>query len=189
MIGSSRMGNIRRRESWHVTLDTAIVLASYAANAGFEFAALTRMASLAALPVIIDFLRGTRVEMRIMAGDASQFVGTPLKAPAGMHLFDMANRFLLIVELGGLDINGNKRMQREAGTIIRKRPISFLDAEFSLQMTLLAHLFAPHRVQVERVDDRVIQTINFRKAFPFPNVDLSWTMAALAADRIALEDR
>src|SRR5713101_3294964 len=131
------------------------------------------MASQAALTIITDFLRGLGEVMRIVAGNAAQFLAARLKAPAGIHLLHMADRLLLVEELSGPDINGNKLVQGKARTIIRQPPILFLDAEFPLEMTLLAHSFAPHRLQVERVDDRVIDTVDIAEAFSFPNVNLS----------------
>ena len=147
------------------------------------------MASLAALSVIIYFLRGFGIEMRIMAGNAAQFVATRLKATAGIHLFDVANGFLLVKPLGRRDVNGNKCLQGEAGTIIRQRLIPFLDAKLSLQMTLLAYAFAQHGLEMKRIDDCVIEAVYCRTALPFLNMNLPGTMTALAADRIALENR
>jgi hypothetical protein len=147
------------------------------------------MASLAALSVIIYFLRGFGIEMRIMAGNAAQFVATRLKSTAGIHLFDVANGFLLVKPLGGSHINGNKCVQGEAGTIIRQRLIPFFDAKLSLQMTLLAHAFTQHRLEANGVDNRVIEPVNCRMALPFLNMNLPGTMTTLAADRIALENR
>src|SRR5262249_10301246 len=137
MIGSCRVGNIGSGESRHVALDATVLFAFQTADAGFKLTALIRMASLAALSIIADFRRGVREVMRIVAGDASQLVTTRLKAPAGIHLLHMADRFLLVKGPSWPDINGNKLVQGKARAIIVQPPIPFLDAEFSLEMTLL----------------------------------------------------
>ena len=189
MIGGSRMGNIGSGKSRHVALDTAVLLAFQAADVDRQLAAVILMASLATLPIIVDFLGASGVVMRIMAGNASQFVTTGLKATAGIHLFDVAHGFLLVKQLGWTDINGNKCVQGQAGTIICQRPIPFFDTVLSLEMTLLAHPLAHYGFEATWVDDRVIEAFNFRVALPFPNVDFPGTMTALAADGIALENR
>src|SRR5438034_2268370 len=129
MIGGGGMGNIGSDESRHVTLDAAVLLAFRAADVGGQLAAVLLMASEAALSVIIDSFRGFRVEMGIMAGNATQFLATRLKTTAGIHLFHMADGFLFVPLPSGGNVNGDKCLQGQTGTIIRQRPIAFLDPE------------------------------------------------------------
>ena len=128
--------------------------------------------------------------MRIVAGDAAQFLATPSKTPAGIHLLDMTHGFLLIQSLGGKKINRNEGVQGKTGTIIQERPVAFLNAILSLKMALLAHSFAQRWIKASGVDNRVIKAVlDLNKALPFSNMELAGSMAALAADRITLENR
>ena len=99
--------------------------------------------------------------MRIMTGNAGQFVGARLLTFAqrqGLHLRNRAK-----TSLGGASVNKVSGVvcQEFSGTILGELLTSAVDEDFSLQMALLANRITAQRVKLSGIQDFFFTTTRY----------------------------
>ena len=102
-----------------------------------------------------------------------------------MHLLDLADEAVL-GRAGGRLEHRPELMERQPRPIILIATIHLHDAPMAHQVALLADRISERGLQLGGVDDRHVPAIDDGRDC---DVELAGPVAALAADRVALEDR
>ena len=157
------MGDVRRPIGAHVTCQ-AIVLIFLPALGQEHLARLFslfnlipwRMTFPALLPVMVRILAFLHSDVvRIVTGDTAKFIvalGT-LVASAQDHLFHMIDGFGILAGLPAIYKYRPEQIKRHPRAIIEQAPAAANDANFSLQVTLLANGFRQVWHKFSRVDN------------------------------------
>jgi len=138
----------------------------------------------AALPEVGDLHSGFGQPMRIVAGDTPKAASARAKAAALVHLLDLVDEPILRGP-GGRE-RYPELMEWQARSKVLIPAIQSLDPLETAQVTLLAYGITQRGLEGARVDDRDVAAVDHRGPL---DVKLAWTVAPLAADRIAPEDR
>src|SRR5262245_27177394 len=144
------------------------------------------MAVEAALPVERHPFLTRENAVGVVARDAAKLPRTSLEALAGVHLFDLTDRLVVVREVRRTHEDGQVVVQRQPGPVLVRLFAWPRDSAFALQVALLAHAFAQAGRQVLRVNDGTVDPVDHLTAL---DVQLAGAVAAFAADGVALEDR
>src|SRR5207249_12277175 len=107
-----------RSHSWHMTIDAAVARILPAPLGERQLTAILLMTGQAALAIMGRLRLWRGCFMRIVTGDAPELALTGRIAPAGVHLFDLAGEFFLLVQVGRLDKHRPEGLRRQPRTII-----------------------------------------------------------------------
>ena len=131
-----------------------------------------------------DLFRRVWNLVRVVARHAAETALARAEAPAGFHLLDLPHELLPLAGRGA--VVDEKLGQGQARAIIDGVAAQAVDAPIADQVALLADVSAEDGVEVPWVDDRQVTAARRLLAL---RVELAGTVTALAADRMAQEDR
>ncbi len=184
MVRRGAMEDIGAARSRQMASDAVVVAASSLPDCLRELTAPIDVALQAALPEVGDLLAWFGQPMRIVAGDTPKAASTRAEATALVHLLDMVDEPILRIP-GGRE-HDPELMERQPRPKVLIPAIQSLDPLETAQVTLLADRITQRGLEGSRVDDRDVAAVDHRGP---PDVKLARTVAPLAADRMAPEDR
>jgi hypothetical protein len=131
--------------------------------------------------MIRSFL-GLRQFVRIMARYASQLFFRADKAPARLHLFNLAGKPEVVRHCPGPDINRNKILQGKSRSEIKGFLAKLGYSTNPLEMTLLANRLAQLGFQTAWIDNCFIGVARARGCRPPLNMQGAGAVATFTAD-------
>ena len=127
--------------------------------------------------------------MRIMAGDTTQLSPTGAIALAQVHLIDLADITIFVVDSRGGHEDGANQVQGQPRSKIENLPASTQYAILPQQVALFADRLPQKGSQTTGVNYSVVPIINGFTVLAALHVKLSRPVTSFAADRVTFEDR
>jgi hypothetical protein len=180
MIRDARVGNVRTAEAGHVASDATIPLSlPLGQRCGTALIGVAIQAALAIEPLAF---RGGGYGMGIVTGSAEQLPLTGREAAARFHLLELADGAQLTGPFWIADAHGDKLVPGKSRPIFPGLPPAPGHTHLSLEVALPANVLLQGGVEMSRIDDGSVDPFEGQTAAAFLDVELSRSMAPLAAD-------
>ena len=179
------VGDVGRRGPRHVAGDAVVGGAAGPSLVGRQRTARIGVAAQAAVAVIRHLLGRRRQLVRVVAGDAAQGALALAEAAALRELLGVVD-VRVLAGRGRRDEARHEFLERQARPVVGPLPAVAVDLLRPAQVALIADVIPEGRRQVARVDDRGARARHLHR---LADVEFARPVAALAADRVAPEDR
>src|SRR5262249_21040202 len=196
VVGGGVVGNVCTGIPGHVALNAAVVFTLQAARRFGETARSPIVAIETTLAIVGYTFGGPDLPVRVMAGRAAKLAHTfcgPILAPSEtrtqVHLLDVIHRFVWFIRLRLAHEDGPEVIEWHPRAEVVQVPTAPEDTHVPREMALLAHRRSQFRLQMTGIDNGVVGACRGILVAGVLDMRPTRTMAALATDRVPVEDR